>query len=334
MQGAWSLLAQPCIMRHLSTSMYDSGVQSSLDYLASGRACDSLARDAYWPKWDSPWWHMLLLHEMGLGRSIPERAVQAMVAALERSPVKTFPIPPALATPECHCHCALGSIYQVLAGWGVEVERELPWIRPWFLRYQMADGGLNCDETAYKVDDECPSSMVGTLAVFEAVLNYTPGPYTDEELDFLDRGAHFLVGRQLRKGSCTRHNSEERDSEARWLQPCFPRFYFYDVLRGLDALVHWAQRCAGEFPWESVQAVVEHLLAEFPDGTVKPQRYAFEGVSTYARANDGASVPEDASFFPLLSQVSVLGQPSPFLTRQWTDVRTRLGRLYGDAISK
>ena len=45
------------------------------------------------------------------------------------------------------CHCALGSIHQVLAACGVDVDRALPWIRPWFVRYQMADGGLNCDPT-------------------------------------------------------------------------------------------------------------------------------------------------------------------------------------------
>ena len=41
-------------------------------------------------------------------------------------------------------------MFQVLAASGIDVERALPWIKPWFVRYQMADGGLNCDEAAYR----------------------------------------------------------------------------------------------------------------------------------------------------------------------------------------
>jgi hypothetical protein len=44
---------------------YESGlVQQSVDYLASCKALESIEADPYWPKWDSPWWQMLLLHEM------------------------------------------------------------------------------------------------------------------------------------------------------------------------------------------------------------------------------------------------------------------------------
>ena len=73
------------------------------------------------------------------------------------------------------CHCQLGNVYQVLAAYGLDVDKKLPWIRPWFLRYQMADGGLNCDNDAYLATSECPSSMVGTIAAFEAVLRESFG---------------------------------------------------------------------------------------------------------------------------------------------------------------
>ena len=55
---------------------------------------------------------------------------------------------------------------QIIAACGVEVDRALPWARPWFVRYQMSDGGLNCDSDAYLVTDECPSSMVGTCLLY------------------------------------------------------------------------------------------------------------------------------------------------------------------------
>ena len=36
------------------------------------------------------------------------------------------------------CHCALGCMAHVLAACGVEVWRVLPWVLPWFARYQVA----------------------------------------------------------------------------------------------------------------------------------------------------------------------------------------------------
>ena len=110
------------------------------------------------------------LWELGERDRIPARAVRAMVDGLERAAAAHVSDPrrglaPRRSIRAAHasCHCALGTIDQVLAACGVDVDAELPWIAPWFERYQMSDGGLNCDETAYLVDDECPSSMVGTV---------------------------------------------------------------------------------------------------------------------------------------------------------------------------
>jgi hypothetical protein len=142
---------------------------------------------------------MLLLHEFGEARRIPDRAVTKMVDGLNALPLKIFPIRPEDAPGyepwrDSSCHCALGSVYQVLAACGVDVDAALPWIKPWFLRYQMADGGLNCDEAAYLVDHECPSSMVGTVAPFEAMLL---GRWTEGQQVFLERAAGFLIEREL-----------------------------------------------------------------------------------------------------------------------------------------
>ena len=80
---------------------------------------------------------------------------------LHAFPLKIFPIEPGELPPgaspqrDVLCHCALGSMVQILSACGRDVDRELPWIKPWFVRYQMADGGLNCDDTAYRQRDEC-----------------------------------------------------------------------------------------------------------------------------------------------------------------------------------
>jgi len=77
----------------------------------------------------------------------------------------------------------------------------------------MADGGLSCDEAAYLETDECPSSMVGTVAPFEGMLLGAPGEWTATQLAFLERAAGFLVDRRLMMGSQTQHNAAERGRE-------------------------------------------------------------------------------------------------------------------------
>lgn len=305
----------------------NAALEKSLDYLASSRALESLKANSYYPKWDSPWWHMLLLFEMGHADLIPEAALEGLVRALDASPLKIFPIQPGDMPPgtntalDTHCHCALGNIYQVLAAAKVDVDRELPWMRSWFLRYQMADGGLNCDSEAYLVKGECPSSMVGTIAVFEAVLNCTPRPFTPEELVFLDKGASFLCDRQLIRGSATRQNAEEQETAPSWLQPCFPRFYFYDVLRGLTALTRWAEKFAKKLPVGSYEAAYAHLQREFPDGEVECVRRPWQANPTRFQTPEGTWIRKPAESFPLLDEVSAPG-PNPFLTREWAAVRS------------
>jgi hypothetical protein len=173
--------------------------------------------------------------------------------------------------------------------------------------------------------------MVGTIPAFEAVLRYTARPYTVEEQAFLDRAAGFLIGRKLMLGSATRHNAAERVSAPRWLQPCFPRFYFYDVLRGLAALTEWAQKTGRRLPEESIHDVVGYLDARYPDGAVRIERTGFDGVGTLLQSETGEWTRRQAgTSFPLLRAVSVLGQESPYLSQQWAEAKRRVSLTAGD----
>lgn len=307
-------------------------MNSSVEYLSSPAALDSLHADAYWPKWNSPWWHMLLLHECGEAKRIPAIALEAFVEALERYPLKIFPIhPPDMPAGldpfrDTLCHCAVGSAYQVLVAAGVDPGVRLPWLHDWILRYQMVDGGLTCDNEAYLVKDEVLSSMVGTIAPFEAILN-SPRPWTDADIRFLDRAADFLMVRQLHLGSPTKHNFPERESAKKWGQLCFPRFYFYDVLRGLSALLSWAEKREKKIPWSALAHVVTHLETRFPGGEMYPERFSFEGVGTIDVDAKGIwTRGHKASHFPLMDEVSTLRQPNLWLTKQWNEAQIRLSK--------
>ena len=312
---------------------YAAELKASISYLNSEQAQRSLEADPYWPKWDSPWWHMLLMHEIGETNSIPQAVIRTYVASLDRMPLKIFAIHPedmpAGIDPYrgSPCHCQLGNVYQVLAAWGVEVDKELPWIRPWFLRYQMADGGLNCDNEAYLVKNEVPSSMVGTIAAFEAILLHTPRPWTNEEKAFLNKGAKFLMERKLMYGSQTKHNADERESEKKWLKLCFPRFYLYDVLRGLNALLIWAEKTNQSVPRGAIQEVVTYLAERFPDGRMRIERHSYDGVGTMLPSPSGEWIRrQPANFFPLLVKTSAIGEVSPFLSMQWAEAEGRLAK--------
>ncbi|MCE9573206.1 MAG: hypothetical protein K8W52_08620 [Deltaproteobacteria bacterium] len=308
----------------------EPAIAASVDYLASDAALRSLEVDTYWPKWDSPWWHMVVLHELGLAHRIPARVVTRMVEGLDALPIHFFPLrldelPPGTdPAVEISCHCALGCMYQVLTACGVDVARALPWVEAWFPRYQMADGGLNCDSDAYLVD-ECASSMVGTVAPLEAMLLGRVEDWSPARRAFVDRAAGFLVARELRLGSPSAHNAEERTSAIGWLKPCFPRLYLYDVIRGLAALVRWAEVTGGAFPETAVRVVVEHLATTFPDGVIRLQRRAYDGVGTRVKAPDGTWVRHPvASTFPLLDATSAIGRACPVTTAQWSRARRGL----------
>lgn len=107
-------------------------VEKSRSYLSSPAALQSIERDPYWPKWDSPWWHMLLLHEMDLAKEIPATSISKMVQVLKNHYLPVFPIKeeevPTGTGPyrKIACLCAVGNMYQVLFNAGVVVDKELP----------------------------------------------------------------------------------------------------------------------------------------------------------------------------------------------------------------
>jgi len=297
----------------------DEQLQDTLNDLASEAALQSIDRDAYWPKWDSPWWRFSLLEEMGMVQTASQATLEHLAQAVLAVPERRFPVPPApdIDPLQAFCHCSLGNLYRILASSGRPMG-DFDWVLGWFRDYQMADGGYNCDETAYAASGECPSSMVATVAALEAAILHPQGA------EVARRAAHCLLGRELRMGSNTEHNREERASESKWLQLAFPRFYHYDVLRGLEAVTRWALAFREPLAWSSLQWVVESLLERFPAGVVAPERRAYE--HHRSRFPDGSRGP--ARSFALLEAISQPGLPSAPLTAQWNRVRGQLVELH------
>lgn len=306
--------------------MIERWVESSRAYLSSAKAREALAADPYWPKWDSPWWHMLTLWELGRVDAVPRETAEAMLDALATRYLDFFPNPRQPLPPgkdahrHAQCHCGLGNMYQVLRERGLDVDAKAPWIRRWFPHYQLPDGGLNCDERAYEKGGA--SSIQSTLPALEAVLRGAKGSHTPSEEAFLDRGAQYLIERRL---AFRRRDGKPMDEA--FLEVCFPRFYDYDVLRGLGFLVEWVIVRGGKVPDEAVAPAMKALAKRFPDGVIRVERPGLPAESTL-RLKDGAWArePQSASF-ALLDHCRRPGTPIPALSKAWSGARAAFSRV-------
>lgn len=299
--------------------MLDRWVAASAAYLASAKARESLARDPYWPKWDSPWWHLTLLHELGRADAIPPEAAEAMLAAIEAKYPRWFPNPREPLPPgkDYHrdglCHCGLANMLQALEAAGVDADGRAPWMRAWMLRYQLPDGGLNCDERVYEKGGA--SSVQSTVPALEAVLSAPRGLSPAEE-EFVDRGAEYLIARRL-----CRRRSDGLVMHEDFLKICFPRFYDYDVLRGLSFLAAWSRVRRRLVPREAVAVDMAALAERFPDGKVRVERAGLAAEGSLNPGADGTWSRGPASTFALLESVRRPGQISEVLTRRWAEIR-------------
>mgnify|MGYP001498731682 CR=1 FL=1 len=223
--------------------MHDA-LQSSAAYLRSGAAFASIGRDPYWPKWDSPWWHVFALREAGHPELVPREILVALVEKSARHYLPFFPRAPEVlpagksARTDVMCFCALGSL--LVAADGVAT---IPWADDFIARYQLSDGGWNCDEQS------SVSSIVSTVPVLE----YLAGRPDLKPL--LERGLTFLRERSLFKSKRT-----GAVINPHWLLPSLPRFYEYDVLRGLSLFA----RCGQPLPPEALAAVQPLRLRAWP----------------------------------------------------------------------
>ncbi len=279
-------------------------IRTSIDFLDSDEIFHVPDRNSR-TKWNGPWWHMAALYEMGESGRIPGSAAVKALKLLKRGAWPSFVIEPAdapqtdsdRAKMDC-CHCELGVFYIVLASCGCDVDVELPWIREWFLNHQLPDGGLNCSPDAYRESGK--GSIVSTLPPLEAILFFTNRKYSDVEQKYLDEGARYLTEHRL---VCSKTDGNVIDDA--WLKPLFPRFFEYDVLRGMYFLVEWARRTGGQLPVDVIKWGLDRLRRHMDAG----------GVVIGRHINDGSG-GWNGSTFPLMAAAGAVGTVSPYLTRQ------------------
>jgi hypothetical protein len=253
---------------------------------------------------------MALFCEMETPERIPESAASQALALLKHSTWTKFVLGEEdkprsdedRAKMDC-CHCELAVFYMVLSARGYDMDAEAPWIRQWFLTHQLPDGGLNCSAKAYCHSRK--SSVVSTLPPLEALLRFTRREFTVREKAFLDDGARYLIEHRL----CRVKGSEEVINP-QWLKPIFPRFFEYDVLRGMTYLVAWAERRQQPMPVEILQEGLGLLEGSIDDQQVRIGAQVF-----------GERGRWQSDSFPLLELLGSVGTISSYLSREYARVR-------------
>lgn len=295
-------------------------ILQSVGYLDSAQAVDSLYADPYWPKWDSPWWHMTLLFEMGLADRIPERALDAFQSVARKHFIDVFPLKEEEIPAGCdttrniYCFCALATAMQILEARGLRSDEVIPWARSWFARYQIADGGYNCSEEVY-LKETPRSSIVSTVPMLEALLKLSERGLSDEEEAILDRGIQYLLDRRVFKSL----SKKDAVIDADFLKLTFPRFYEYDVLRGLKLVTDWAVKRDKKLPMVAIEEAFQLVAAkvDVDEPSIEIERQFYAGKRTLAKDESGAwSRGHDVSLFPLLEAMGAPG-PSTFLFKSF-----------------
>ena len=113
----------------------DAAVDRTVDYLGSAEALNSVNRDPYWPKWDSPWWRMTLLWKWAW-RRVPAAIVQRIVAALNNHYLHHFP--PGQTSRPARTHTAISCLRprnDVPGALGLRRRHgpQCPWAAEWFM---------------------------------------------------------------------------------------------------------------------------------------------------------------------------------------------------------
>lgn len=274
--------------------------------------------DPYWPKWNNRWWKITLLYEMGLVARIPLGLLEQFAEEIDSHYLHVFPLQESELPAGCNpysqilCPCALGTLLQVFTAAGLPLWQRWPWLASWLERYLLPDGGYNCDEAAYTGSGK--SSVVSTSPMLEALCQLpVPESFEPTRRQLVRQSQQSLLRRRLLL------SSKQQVIEPRWEQPLFPRFYEYDLLRGLKAVAEAALLLA-----EPLQvAELEPVLVRLPDPESETASAGLKAQSWYP-ATEMTLLPapgdwqrQPVSSFALLDVVSQAPWADHFCQRHW-----------------
>ncbi len=198
------------------------------------------AEDVYWPKWSATVWQLILLAEMGMPSSHPavrigcEYFLKIMDSQDRSWPPRNYPDSDVQGQLTLYRSvwepCVTGNMARTLTLFGFGEDPRVREMYDWLVRYQLPDGGWNCESGPWgkEVHHSSFMSTVEPLWAFSA-LDQQHWPKGGREA--MERGAEFMLMHRLYKSDRTGKVINEE-----WTKLHFPMFYFYDILHGLRIL--------------------------------------------------------------------------------------------------
>ncbi len=236
----------------LGRSKDDPEVTASQDAVATWRPVSDLLReqrpqgnwveaeDVYWPKWSATVWQLILLAEMGMPSHHPairtgcEYFLKIMDSQDRSWPPRNYSesdVQGQLASWRSVWEpCVTGNMARTLTLFGFGEDPRVREMFDWLVRYQLPDGGWNCEPGPWgkEVHHSSFMSTVEPLWAFSA-LDRQHWPKGGREA--VERGAEFMMMHRLYESDRTGNVIDEE-----WTKLHFPMFYFYDILHGLRIL--------------------------------------------------------------------------------------------------
>ncbi len=219
------------------------------------------AEEPYWPKWKASVWQLILLAELGLRGSHPQvRKGCEHFLNIAGSQNRSWP-PPDSADVSTSWGlwepCVTGNMARTLTVFGYDEDPVVKDMFEWLVRYQLPDGGWNC-ETGEWGKEVCHSSFMSTIEPLWAFSSLPRGLWPKGGRDAVDRAVEFMLMHRLFKSDKTGKVIHEE-----WTKLHFPLFYFYDILHGLRVL-----SALGYVDDERTKDALNLLLSKrLPDGT-------------------------------------------------------------------
>ncbi len=223
--------------------------------------------DVYWPKWKATVWPLILLAEMGVPGELPavKRGCDYFLRMMD-SQDRSWP-PPNYPENDSQGQwpayrsvwepCVTGNMARTLTVFGSGDDRRVREMFEWLVKYQLPDGGWNCEPGPWQ-KEVFHSSFMSTIEPLWAFSALPSQKWPKGGKEVVERACEFLLMHRLYKSDKTGRVVHEW-----WTNLHFPLFYFYDILHGLRVLTSLGYRSD-----ERMSDAVKLLLSKrLPDGT-------------------------------------------------------------------
>lgn len=204
--------------------------------LKSEKALLMLEKDVFWPKWDSPWWYVLLLEETGRLNEIPPNIIKELINCADSQYIKVLPIKDEGMNGTINSYTEvmdfrlLGGLMKVSSLLKLDIFTYIPWAKNWINRYQLSDGGYGCNDSS---SDSVKKSIISTTVMLEGLIEYSRFLNdTETYARNMFKAVTYIIQHQIYL-SINGHEIPDTD----WDKIIFPRFCEYDFSRGLEVVL-------------------------------------------------------------------------------------------------